>query len=772
MNQVLRKRLFRDLKSNFLRYLALVLLIVMGMYVVVSVVGAADTIIVGSAVKAEENHIEDGQFGVFFPLTVEQEKELTDTGIVLEKMFSMDMEAADESIVRLMKNRENINLIDLDEGHPAKDYGEIVLEKRYCEEHCLKIGGSITISDIEFKIVGIGSTPDYDMPTQAFSDMAVESNRFGTGFVTEKQYDEIRENIFAKEEDYCYAYRLDDSGITDDEVKQMVKEFKLNYFDIKDAYFQEMNVNAKLVMDVNENNLISFMKKADNPRILAAAGDMQINKEAGLFAGVIVMVLFTYVISVFVIHQIQQESSVIGTLYALGAKQKDLLLHYITLPTIITFIGGVTGSLLGFSKVGIPIQTADSYNYFSIPNLDVCYKVYLIVYSIVMPPVVSVIVNWLVINRRLSCTALSLIRNEQKTKNTGNINLGKMKFIRLFQLRQMTRERRTGFTVVCGMIISLLVLMLGLNCYILCRNVQKDSINSTRFEYMYSLKYPEKEVPEGGEACYVEALSKTSMGYTVNVSVIGIDDDNKYYETETVKGKNNLVISKSVQQKYGLDIGDKLVLTDNTEDMNYTFTVKGICDYAGGLAVFMDIDSMRKLFGQEEDYYNMLLSDKELEIDEGRIYNITTSDDIAHSTSVFTSLMMPLIIMMTVSAVIIFCMVLYLMMGVMIDRAAFGISLVQVFGFRIGEIRKLYLNGNAWIVAAGAIVGIPVAKMIMDAIYPWMIANTAVGMNLEFPWYMYVEIFAGVMAVYFAVNTLLVRKLKRITPAEVLKNRE
>lgn len=39
---------------------------------------------------------------------------------------------------------------------------------------------------------------------------------------------------------------------------------------------------------------------------------------------------------------------------------------------------------------------------------------------------------------------------------------------------------------------------------------------------MYSLKYPEKEVPEGGEACYVESLSRTAMGYNVNISVIGI----------------------------------------------------------------------------------------------------------------------------------------------------------------------------------------------------------------------------------------------------------
>ncbi|MDE5933816.1 MAG: ABC transporter permease, partial [Lachnospiraceae bacterium] len=181
MNRVLRKRLRRELKNGFLRYLALVLLIIMGMYVVVSVVGAAETIIVGSTDRAEENHVEDGQFEVLFPLTDKQEKELTDTGITLEKVFSMDMEAENGSVVRLMKNRNHINLIDLDEGHLAENSGEIVLEKRYCEEHGLKTGDSITIAGLEFEIVGIGSTPDYDMPIQLFTDMAVRRRRFGRG---------------------------------------------------------------------------------------------------------------------------------------------------------------------------------------------------------------------------------------------------------------------------------------------------------------------------------------------------------------------------------------------------------------------------------------------------------------------------------------------------------------------------------------------------------------------------------------------------------------
>lgn len=76
------------------------------------------------------------------------------------------------------------------------------------------------------------------------------------------------------------------------------------------------------VFKLELDNLTSFVKKSDNVRIAGAAGDVQMNKYAGLAVGVIMMILFTYVISVFVIHQIQKESSVIGALYALGVKKK------------------------------------------------------------------------------------------------------------------------------------------------------------------------------------------------------------------------------------------------------------------------------------------------------------------------------------------------------------------------------------------------------------------------------------------------------------------
>lgn len=821
MNRVLRKRLGRELKTNFARYLALVLLIVMGMYIIVSVVASADTIIDGTAEHGKQNRVEDGQFGVFIPLTDEQEKEITDKGINLEQHFSIDVTAKDGSKLRVFRKRNDIDLIELDSGRLAEKKGEAVVEKRYSEEHSLSVGDKLTAGGVEFEIVGIGTTPDYDTPFENFSDTAVSSKGFGLLFVSDDQYDYFKNDSDQKAEDLCYAYRLNGKA-TDDELKKMIEDFDFDYKKVTDKYYLETikdvlkqrddisNGIDKLydgskdlsegarsaysgaeslangidsfkkqadelldeVFTIDLDNLTMFVKKGDNVRIAGAAGDVVMNKYAGLGVGVLLMALLTYVISVFVIHQIQRESSVIGALYALGAKKKDLIRHYVTLPTIVAFVGGIIGAVIGFSPVGIDYQLLDSYAYSSLPDFTPVYPLYLIIYSIVMPPVVSVIVNTLVINKRLSQTALSLIRNEQKTGHYSRVKIKSRNFIRRFQIRQMLREMRTGITVLLSMLFSLFILMLGVDCYYLCENVRKDTINDTKYEYMYTLKYPEESVPEGGEACFVKTLSKEQLGYNLDVTVMGMDSDNKYYDVKTHKGKSFITVSQSVVERYGVAKGDKFILTDDATSMDYAFTVEDICDERGGLMVFMDIDSMRELFGEGDTYYNCLLSDKKLDIDEGRLYSTTTKSDIERSAAVFTDLMMSMIVMLIAVAVIIFCSVMFLMLNVTIERASFGISLVKVFGYKTKDVKKLYLNGNAIIITLGALIEIPLSKMFMDKVFPVFIPNVTSGINLAFPWYAYVIIFAGVMATYFIITSILVRKLGKITPAEVLKNRE
>jgi len=100
MQKVLRKRILRDFKENLFRYLALGGIIILCMYLVISLIGTAETMIQGSEKTGEENQVEDGQFSVFLPLSEESVAELEGIGITIEEQFYLDFEMADASTIK------------------------------------------------------------------------------------------------------------------------------------------------------------------------------------------------------------------------------------------------------------------------------------------------------------------------------------------------------------------------------------------------------------------------------------------------------------------------------------------------------------------------------------------------------------------------------------------------------------------------------------------------------------------------------------------------
>ena len=561
-----------------------------------------------------------------------------------------------------------------------------------------------------------------------------------------------------------YTDAVDEIADGSRELRDGVQELQDETDDMIEEYF---------TFDID--NLTQFLIAADNPRIDAAAGDVIINRFAGILAGIILMVLFTYVISVFVIHNIEKESSVIGALYALGVTRGQLLFHYLLNPMLIAFLGGVVGCILGFSKYGTGWQMGDSIAYYSLPPMRIVTPGYLLFYSLIMPPVTAVVVNYLVINKKLKCTALSLLRNEQTAGKAGriqNMNLGNMKFLLRFQIRQMLREIRSAFAVVIGMFICLLILMMSIDCAVLCINFGNACLEETKYAYMYTYKYPTEDVPEGGIPAYAENLKKEAYGYNLDVTVLGIDDDNPYFPIVTADKKNEIVISSAAAQKFGVKAGDKLVLSDEVNERDYAFTVKNIVNFTSGVYVFLDRDVMQELFDQEDDYYNVVFADHALDIDNGRLYATVSKENVEESSQIFTDMMGPMVVMLVAISALIFMIVMYLMMKVMIDRSAFSISLMKVFGYRRREIRRLYLDGNFYVILLGALICVPLAKWSMDLVYPYCIANVAIGMDLKFTPQIYIMIYGGILLCYMVINFLLVGRLNKLVPAEVLKNRE
>ena len=798
MQNILGKRILRDLAAHSRRWFALFALITAGVYMIVSLLGAAEIVIREARRHAAANQIEDGQFTTFLPLKSEEEAEIRDAGVTLERTFYLDFSAEDGGTLRVMKVRREVDLLECDEGaYPAKA-DEAAVEKRYAEVHELSVGDVVYAGGRRFTVSGIGTVPDYESPIAKMSDSIVDSKSFGLLFVTDGTYDEMLSSGRSLEaENYVYAYRLN-GAVTDKELRKMIESFPFDYREAEDPYFRayisermgaaedirellespffsgdEEITDLKKMLDPNIRILTQFVPKDENMRIDTAAADVEINKSTCIFAGIIVFALFAYVIAVFVIHQIEEESEVIGALYALGVTGRDLMRHYTLLPILVSCLAGAAGTVIGMSPAGVGWQMMDTYNYFSVPDLGYHAYAYILLYGLAMPPLISAAVNRFVIRKRLKKPVLELLRKTKKeAKGHRSLDLTRFSFVTQFRIRQMLRETRSALTVIAGLFICLLLIFIAVDCYVMCSHVKTDYVRDTHFSYMYTMKYPGKEVPERGEAAFAVPLSKESFGYTFDITVLGVNEETHYFDLSPEKSRKNVVISSAMAQKFGFRPGDEVVLEDKENEQLYAFTVGGITQYSTGFFVFMEIGVMREMFGEDEDYYNVVFSDEPLDLPAGRVLSTISKETVERSSGIFTDMMLSMVYVMGGLATMIFCVVMYLMLSVMVENSSYDIALMKIFGYRRREIRKLYLNGNFYIVAAGTLVVLPLAKVMIDGLYPYFISNVSCAMDLSMPFTVYIVMYGAIIGLYLVITFFLNRKLDQVSMEQVLKNRE
>ena len=847
MQKILSRRAGRNFLNNYPRYLALMGLILFSFFVVISITSSAETIITGTQRLAKQDLVEDGQFSTFVPLSEQEENQLKEGGIMLEKIFSIEYQALDHTTLRVFKNRQEMNLVRLVTGKPPEKENEIALERRYSEKNDLQPGDRITVANRSLTVCGIVTTPDYEGPFKTLGDSTIDSRTFGTGFVSDAAYDALKstgEGLQA--EDYLYAYRLNDT-MTHEELKAKLQGFPFDANAVSDPFFQDYwdrtfgqrdeitqgmdqfsdglkelshgmdeltdaaekipfglmgveqfpqgltsakegahaltegfsdfrsdaNKLLNRVFDESQtSNLKNFLKANDNPRIGAAANDAKINHAAAPVAGMIVMVLVAYVVSVFVTHEIERDTSVIGTLYAMGVTPRDLLLHYLCLPVFTTFFAGVVSFYLGTADWAVHMMNTDFGLYFSIPDLPPLAPRWLLIYAMVVPALISAVVNMIVISKKLNRPALSMIRGESKQQSVSKLKLKHLSFVSRFRIRQLLREFRGVSALVLGIFISYLLLTLGINCYVLCDTIDSRTQQDIAFQYLYTYKYPDTQVPDGGTEACGKTLKIESMGYQMDVTLLGIREENPYFDLELADNQSEVTISDSIATKFHLREGDTFTLEDPENQRFYAFRVADVIPYAPSFMVFMEINQARALLGVEADYFNMVMSGHGLDIPSGKLYNTLSREDMIGASHIFMDVMMSLITVLLVGSLLVLVIVMFLMMRFMVDRSAKSIALFRIFGYKTSEIRKLYLDGNFLVVAIGAAVALLLAKKIMDTIYLYFISNVACAVFISYPWQYYILIWAATLVVYLLINTILMTHIRRITPADSLANRE
>ncbi|NYC06129.1 putative ABC transport system permease protein [Clostridium beijerinckii] len=597
---------------------------------------------------------------------------------------------------------------------------------------------NLIIEKKNFKVVGYATASDYTRIIKKTSDLTPTPKNFGIGFMNEEDFKNLRDKS------YSYVFKL--NGVPVDKVKNIVS---------------------------NNSTVTEFIKISDNSRAIGYIDDIKVNKNMSILMGFVICIMIAYMISMMIINTIDEESAIIGALYSLGYVKKEIVKHFMILPTIIVSIGAIIGTSLGFVIKDL-LEKATT-NTYSMPNITRIYPPYLIFIGVIIPILIVIIVNYFIISKKLNSTPLQLLRKEKKASKLNNVKINHFSFITKFRLREFLREIRGNIILFCGIFFATFGLAFGVCIYRTGDDYVKIIQDQINYNYMYILNRPiEVTENKGLEKITSKGLSIYSKDIEMDMDVIlqGINEHSNFYSFSIPENDSGLYISDSVQGKFNLNVGDIITLKDKGENKIFNLKIKGVVKYKSGLNVFMNRSQLNRLLKEDKYYFNGYLSKNKLDINDDYVNSEVTYKNTIKSAQDNTYNMYPTIAFIVISSSAILIISMYLLLKAMVDKSISSISLVKIFGFNQKEINKLYLGSLLYTVLFSIVISIPISVKIIKLMYPGMTADVQAYYSISLEPKDYCLVVIMVMVGYFISDVLLKRHIKTISLSEALKNRD
>ena len=377
MWKVLLKTIPVSLKRDMGTYLLMGILVAVGMYIASAFAGISYSYSMGCEENYRISNAEDGQFQVTEPLSEKEEQTITQKGYMLERTFFFDIVMEDGSVLRVMKTRDKIDLIVLDEGTLPQSDAEAVMEKCYAYHHALNVSDTVSLDKMNVRISGIGSVTDYEAPSYGMSDFSSNSKIFGLVFVTGDFYQELLDRVGNDtRENYIYAYKLAE-GASDEDLRKL------------------------LVDDLGMlSRLMTFVPEINNGRMSCAKNDNAPYGVASMIACIGLLALISMVFFLRIQFALDKQSPSIGALLALGVNKRDIFPVLLLPFAIVAVAGGIVGFI--FSRIFTLETVAGSEGYYSVPHIPMITHPLIFLYCVIMPPVVCTAINLFLIRKKLS----------------------------------------------------------------------------------------------------------------------------------------------------------------------------------------------------------------------------------------------------------------------------------------------------------------------------------------------------------------------------------
>lgn len=641
------------------------------------------------------------------------------------------------------------------EKYSKDDTEGVWLSDKYAAANGFKLGDSITFKyknlEIKCKIKGLIKASEYLICVRDSSQLMPDFDTFGFAYISPALYK-----------------------------KSAGAEFYPQINVISDLNKKEFTEKTEKAL--GKTTLI--LTKEESGSYSLAQGEADEGKTMGAVLPVLFL-LIAVLTMVTTMHRLTaKEKTQIGTLKALGFKNRRILRHYTSYAFMIGILGTAIGIGLGYSVAYFIMNPNGTMGtYFDMPYWRLKMPGFCIIVTAAII-VLLTFIGFLSVKQMLKGTAADALRPYtpkkmkplaiEKTKAFHKLSFGTR-----WNMRDIMRHKsRTAMSLVG--IIGCTILVVG------SLGMRDTMAEFLSMYYDGALRYSSRIY--FSEDATAEQRDKISEEYGGDRSAtVGVQIEDKTVSLDIYGLKNNTVrfpsdkggytdlkdngayICERLAEKFELDTGDTFVLSPYGTDKKYTLKLNGIIRSTSECVVITEeyADTLNIYYTPDSVYTKTVKKDIK---SDAAIKTVQSKQAIMDSFDSFLEIMNSMIFVLVGGALVLGIVVLY-NLGVMSYTERYReMATLKVVGFKDGKIGRLLIGQNMWLSLLGIIVGLPLGAFTLDYLLKKMASEYEMRMYIGPT--TYIVSIALTFGVSLLVSLMVALKNKKIDMVEALKGAE
>ncbi len=760
----LSKKILRDIKLNKMQFFNIFIMVFLGVFVFAGIHAYMDGMKESGEKYYQSNNLQDIWItGENFDKDDLKKVKKIDNVKNAERILtiSTELEGYKDVLVEtnFIESNEISKMYIVDGEEFAKDKDGVWLDSYLAKNLDLKVGDDITFDykdyKIKKKILGLVNTPDHVYIVK----------------------DETA--VFPTHKDYGYIY------LSIDQFPQDYYVFNQIIVDVDDT--SKIN-NTKIDIENKIKSAIAVTDRSSNSSHETYNSEIE---EGNTYSGVFTFLfLFIAILSVVTTMNrfVKKQRTQIGTLKALGFKNKKIIRHYVSYGFYVSLLASICGLLVGKYVLGGFFLNMEM-SYFEVPIYETVLipTVYILAALVV---ILITLVTYLSCRSILKESAVDALRVEiPKVKNT-KFDLTtkgifkKSSISTRWNLRDIGRNKSRSLMAIVGIIgcTMLLICAFGMldtmNSYL---DWEFDKLNDFAYKLSLSNNYTDKQLDKLIDK-YGNSTSET-LGIEIKINdkketnTLTINDakdhlkytdhNQKYIELKD----DGVYITEKLSQKYGLNVGDNISWHIFGDEEWYTCKIIGLNRDPQNQSLSMTrkyYESLGLEYKADSLYTDEDLS--EVKTIDG-VDKIQSISNLREGMESMLETMKTMIALLIVVSAVLGYVIIYNLGVLSFTEKQYQFATLKVLGFKNKQIKNIFVKQNLWLSIIGIILGLPLGYVMIDYIF-----KSALGDNYDFPAIIktlsYVWSAVGSFIVAIFVNKVLSRKVKTIDMVSSLKGNE